>query len=139
MVTQSTAKKATRKTPLRQLLKKSPKVFASERMSPVDRAWLRMDSSANLMMILGVWIIKPGVSFDAVTKRLEERLLQYPRFGQRVEVDALGARWVQDEDFRIERQVVLEHLPKVAKHLEQQASSDQPPVDGFAVGGAKVK
>jgi WS/DGAT/MGAT family acyltransferase len=125
MVTQSTAKKATQKTPLRRAPNNRHKVFAPERMSPVDRAWLRMDSSANLMMILGVWIIKPGVSFDAVTKRLEERLLQYPRFCQRVEVDALGARWVQDEDFHIERHVVLEHLPKVAKHQERQALQDR--------------
>ncbi len=102
-------------------LKTRRKVFAPERMSPVDRAWLRMDSPANLMMILGVWIIKPGVSYQAVADRLEERLLQYPRFGQRVEVDALGARWVSDEDFRIERHVVLEQLPRSAKSHEQQA------------------
>ena len=96
-------------------------VFPPERMSPVDRAWLRMESPANLMMILGVWIIKPGVRFEAVTQRLEERLLQYPRFGQRVEEDAMGACWVPDEDFRIERHVVLEHLPMTAKGQEPQA------------------
>ena len=27
-----------------------------ERMSGVDTAWLRMDSQANLMMIVGVWV-----------------------------------------------------------------------------------
>jgi diacylglycerol O-acyltransferase len=102
-------------------LKTRRKVFAPERMSPVDRAWLRMDSPANLMMILGVWIIKPGVSYQAVADRLEERLLQYPRFGQRVDVDTLGAHWVTDEDFRIERHVVLEQLPRSAKSHEQQA------------------
>lgn len=30
-----------------------------ERMSKVDTAWLRMDSETNLMMILGVWVVKP--------------------------------------------------------------------------------
>jgi hypothetical protein len=29
----------------------------SERMSRVDTAWLRMDTDANLMMIVGVWLI----------------------------------------------------------------------------------
>ena len=106
-------------------LKSRREVFASERMSPVDRAWLRMDSPVNLMMILGVWIIKPGVSYQAVADRLEGRLLQYPRFGQRVDLDALGARWVSDEDFRIERHVVLEQLPRSAKSHEQQALQDR--------------
>jgi len=121
MVTQSMALKAARKKLLKGASKVHRQVFAPERMSPVDRAWLRMDSPANLMLILGVWIIKPGVSFEAVTQRLEERLLQYSRFGQRVEEDALGARWVRDEDFKIERHVVLEQLPRSEKSHEQQA------------------
>jgi hypothetical protein len=33
--------------------------FTVERMSKVDTAWLRMDAPSNLMMIVGVWIIKP--------------------------------------------------------------------------------
>ena len=53
-----------------------------ERMSKVDTAWLRMDSPSNLMMILGVWIIKPAVSYAATCQRIEERLLKYPRFRQ---------------------------------------------------------
>ena len=39
--------------------------FTVERMSKVDTAWLRMDSPSNLMMIVGVWIIKPQVSYRA--------------------------------------------------------------------------
>jgi diacylglycerol O-acyltransferase / wax synthase len=31
-----------------------------ERMSKVDTAWLRMDSATNLMMIVGVWILRPA-------------------------------------------------------------------------------
>jgi WS/DGAT/MGAT family acyltransferase len=121
MVTQSLVRKTARNKPAIKPAKVRRQFFEAERMSPVDRAWLRMDSPANLMMILGVWIIKPGVGFQAVTERLEERLLQHPRFGQRVEEDALGARWVPDEDFRIERHVVLEHLPSTAKSQEPQA------------------
>jgi diacylglycerol O-acyltransferase len=112
MVTRITAKKVTQQ---------SAQQPASERMSKVDTAWLRMDSPANLMMIVGVWIIKPGVSYQAVCQRIEERLLKYPRFGQRVEQDAIGATWVTDPDFRIERHVVLEKLPRAAQVGAQQA------------------
>ena len=71
-----------------------PLGLTGERMSKVDTAWLRMDSPSNLMMIVGVWILRPGVSYRAVCSRIEERLLKYPRFGQRVQQDAAGASWV---------------------------------------------
>ena len=96
-----------------------------ERMSKVDTAWLRMDSPANLMMILGVWIIKPGVSCRAVKQRIEERLLKYPRFGQRVVQDATGANWVTDEEFNIDHHVVVEHLAPAVKGGAQQALQDR--------------
>jgi len=81
----------------------------SERMSKVDTAWLRMDTEANLMMIVGVWSIRPGITLTALRERVAERLLQYPRFRQRVEEDALlGAQWVVDRDFDIARHVIAE-------------------------------
>jgi len=92
-----------------------------ERMSKVDTAWLRMDSETNLMMILGVWVVKPSISYAAVCQRIEERLLQYPRFGQRVEPDAMGANWVTVQNFDIRRHVVVEKLPAGSKRREQQA------------------
>lgn len=94
--------------------------FTVERMSKVDTAWLRMDSPSNLMMILGVWVIKPGVSYQATCDRIEERLLKYPRFSQRVQLDATGASWVTDSEFDISRHVLREKLPATArKHPEQ--------------------
>ncbi|MFT7771660.1 wax ester/triacylglycerol synthase family O-acyltransferase [Roseateles sp.] len=81
----------------------------SERMSKVDTAWLRMDTEANLMMIVGVWSIRPGISLSDLRARVAERLLQYPRFRQKVVEDALlGAQWVVDKDFDIARHVVAE-------------------------------
>ncbi len=95
--------------------------FTVERMSKVDTAWLRMDSPSNLMMIIGVWIIKPGVTYRAVCDRIEDRLLKYPRFSQRVQLDATGASWVTDNNFRIKRHVLREKLPASAKkHPEQE-------------------
>ncbi|CAM3800371.1 wax ester/triacylglycerol synthase family O-acyltransferase [Roseateles saccharophilus] len=81
----------------------------SERMSKVDTAWLRMDTEANLMMIVGVWSIRPGITLAALRERVAERLLQYPRFRQKVVEDSLaGAQWVVDRDFDIARHVVAE-------------------------------
>ena len=96
-----------------------------EPMSKVDTAWLRMDSPSNLMMILGVWIIQPGVSYQAVSQRIEERFLKYPRFGQRVEMDLTGANWVTDTAFDIAHHVVTETLPKESEGREQQALQDR--------------
>ena len=89
--------------------------FTVERMSKVDTAWLRMDSPSNLMMIVGVWIIKPKVSYKATSDRIEERLLKYPRFSQRVQMDATGASWVTDTEFKISRHVLREKLPASAR------------------------
>ena len=99
--------------------------LTGERMSKVDTAWLRMDSEQNLMMIVGVWVLQPGIHHQALCDRLEERLLKYPRFTQRVEEDAAGATWVQDTRFDIRNQVILEKLPKRAKGKEQQALQDR--------------
>jgi len=135
MVTRIIAKKVAKKTPRQSAAQGvEEKVsdagggiggLTGERMSKVDTAWLRMDSPTNLMMIVGVWIIKPGVSYQAVSQRIEERLLRYPRFGQRVQQDATGASWVPDADFHIERHVVVEKLPRTTAGREQQALQDR--------------
>lgn len=95
--------------------------YRVERMSKVDTAWLRMDSPCNLMMILGVWILKPGLQYPQVCERLADRLLKYPRFSQRVQQDATGANWVTDTRFDIHRHVRLEKLSASARKHPQQA------------------
>ena len=77
--------------------------MAREKMSSVDTAWLRMDSSRNLMMIVGVWVFGARIAYEDLARLLEERLLAFRRFRQRVESDALGYYWVDDDDFRLER------------------------------------
>jgi diacylglycerol O-acyltransferase len=95
-----------------------------ERMSKVDRAWWRMDSPTNLMMIVGFWILKPRVDYETVCQRIKERLFKYPRFRQRVVDDAAGATWVEDTDLDIHAHVVREKLPRVAKGREKAALQD---------------
>ncbi len=84
----------------------------AERMSPVDTAWLRMDGAHNLMTIVGVWLLQPALDRARLLRRLRERLLVYRRFRQKVVEDALGRRWVDDEDFDLRRHVVSEVLPR---------------------------
>ncbi|HET8744234.1 MAG TPA: wax ester/triacylglycerol synthase family O-acyltransferase, partial [Ramlibacter sp.] len=84
---------------------------AVENMSKVDTAWLRMDSASNLMMILGVWTLRPGIRWRALCERVRERLLPYDRFRQRVEENGGGARWVEHE-VDIAQHVVREKLPR---------------------------
>jgi len=88
--------------------------LSTERMSRVDTAWLRMDTPENLMMIVGVWFLKPSISLEALRQRCVERLLPYRRFRQFVREDVLGAEWVEDPDFDISRHVqraVLQREP----------------------------
>jgi diacylglycerol O-acyltransferase / wax synthase len=83
---------------------------SAERMSRVDTAWLRMDNDVNLMMIVGVWLLQPGITHDALCRRIEDKLLKYDRFRQKVVQDAIGANWVEDEAFDVRRHVVREAL-----------------------------
>ncbi|MGH6640589.1 MAG: wax ester/triacylglycerol synthase family O-acyltransferase [Polaromonas sp.] len=99
--------------------------LSGERMSKVDTAWLRMDSDANLMMIVGVWQLTPGVKHAAVCERIENSLLKYDRFRQRVMEDAAGATWVNDRNFDLANHVVLEKLPQTAQGGEQEALQDR--------------
>jgi WS/DGAT/MGAT family acyltransferase len=81
-----------------------------ERMSRVDTAWLRMDTEANLMMIVGVWLVGPQLSMADLRERVETSLLKYNRFRQKVVEDTLGAQWVEDDQFDIAAHVVPEKL-----------------------------
>jgi diacylglycerol O-acyltransferase / wax synthase len=80
----------------------------SERMSRVDTAWLRMDTDANLMMIVGVWLMAPRLTLAELQQRIEHSLLAYPRFRQKVVEDASGASWVTDTAFDIRQ-----HVPRI--------------------------
>ena len=98
--------------------------LAEERMSRVDTAWLRMDNDVNLMMIVGVWLLKPRVTLEAVRQRYADKLLKYDRFRQKVVSDTMGTMWVEDEDFDIARHVSalrLERRRGQSEHAALQA------------------
>ena len=82
----------------------------TERMSRVDTAWLRMDNDVNLMMIVGVWLLTPAITLAALRERIESKLLKYERFHQKAVADTMGAQWVEDTEFDIQRHVVSAEL-----------------------------
>ncbi|MBP8306276.1 MAG: wax ester/triacylglycerol synthase family O-acyltransferase [Burkholderiaceae bacterium] len=89
-------------------------------MSGVDTAWLRMDSQANLMMIVGVWVFDAPLRREALAERLRDRLLVYDRFRQFVHTDPTGAWWVTDESFDLDSHLVCEQLADPDSEAELQ-------------------
>ena len=93
----------------------------AERMSRLDTAWLRMDTDVNLMMIVGVWLLRPAITLAAVRERINDRLLKYNRFSQKAVVDAMGAHWHEDGAFDIARHVVPLQLHRQHGQTERAA------------------
>ncbi|MGY4827537.1 wax ester/triacylglycerol synthase family O-acyltransferase [Sphaerotilaceae bacterium SBD11-9] len=98
---------------------------AAERMSRVDTAWLRMDNDVNLMMIVGVWRIQPGIAYEALCERVQAKLLKYARFQQKVVEDAMGAQWVRDGGFDIQHHVRAERLTRRRGQAEREALQER--------------
>ncbi len=93
----------------------------SQRMSRVDTAWLRMDNDVNLMMIVGVWLLQPGITHAQLCERVEDKLLKYERFRQKVVPDAMGAMWVTDDAFDVNRHVLHQKLHRARGQSEREA------------------
>ena len=97
-------------------------------MSNVDAAWLHMESPTNLMLITGVMSFYEKLDFDELKEVIEDRLLPFERFRQKVElstVPGFGPRWVDDPHFNLRS-----HLQKVAlpdpggqKELQEMVSA----------------
>ncbi len=96
--------------------------ISGDRMSRVDTAWLRMDSASNLMMIVGVWVLKPGITYDDLTERIDNRLLKYRRFTQKVVQDPAGATWVTDTEFSMPHHVHREVLKRGKGDISDEAA-----------------
>jgi WS/DGAT/MGAT family acyltransferase len=94
---------------------------SAERMSRVDTAWLRMDNDVNLMMIVGVWLLTPGITLAALRERIQDKLLKYERFHQKAVADAMGAHWVEDENFDITHHVTVNTLHPEPGETERHA------------------
>lgn len=81
-------------------------------LSPVDTAWLRMEHPTNLMMITGIFMFDELLDFDTLRTTLDQGLLKFDRFRQRVKQPILPFSppyWEDDPDFDIDA-----HLHRIA-------------------------
>lgn len=86
-------------------------------LSGADNAWRRMGETDNLMTITGILWFDEKVSYEEVCNRLEERLLQFDRFKQKVGGRKRRVRqpyWETVEDFDIDSHIYDISLPEPA-------------------------
>lgn len=84
-----------------------------EPMSNVDAAWLRMEDRTNLMTITGVLSFAERLDFKAVKELIEDRLLGYDRFRQRIVEPRFGRpRWEEDAHFNLRSHLLRVALPE---------------------------
>ncbi len=97
-----------------------------ESLSPADRSSLNTERGPINMAVAGVMIAEagPGLTHDAVCRRIEERLHLLPRYRQRLEQAPLGVAhpvWVDDEHFDVGWHVRSATLPAPGAIAELEA------------------
>ncbi|TSE01937.1 DUF1298 domain-containing protein [Skermania sp. ID1734] len=88
----------------------------SDKLSPLDRASLNAESGPVNMTIGSLIFVEPGpgVTYDAICQRLQDRIHLVPRCRQRLDESRTGlsnAVWVDDDNFEVEWHVRLATLP----------------------------
>ena len=89
-----------------------------EPLSGVDAAWLRMDEPTNLMTITGVLVLDAPMDIGTFKTLLEERLLGFVRFRQRVRDPEGSPYWELDPHFDLDQHVHRTALPGAAGREE---------------------
>lgn len=100
-------------------------------MSGMDHSLLRMGEPRNRMVITAVLTFEDRVEYDELLELLEQRLLRFDRFRQRVETPwyALRPRWTPDPWFDLETHVSHVALPGVGEEALQRFAADVLPLD----------
>ena len=76
----------------------------AEALSNVDSAWLRMEEPTNLMTITGLIISDEKFEYRRLKSEIEDRLLPFDRFRQRVVESRFPfakPRWEEDQHFAL--------------------------------------
>ncbi len=89
-------------------------------LSPVDAAWLRMDSPTNPMVINAVAMFDEPVTVDQWKRILEERFLKFPRFRMRVRNIEASPYWEEDPHFDLDLHIHRVALPAPGSQKELQ-------------------
>lgn len=91
-----------------------------EPMNSVDTAWLHMDRGENHMMITGVLVLDRPLDLNLFKTLLENRLLRFDRFRQRVVERDDQAYWQDDPYFSLDNHLHRIGLPGPAGQAELQ-------------------
>lgn len=86
------------------------KMLQREKMSTVDTAWLRMDSSGNLMMIVSVLMFDKPLDLACFRQTMKRRFLSYSRFRSCVVQDLTGAWW-EEQKVDLDHHILQSRLP----------------------------
>ena len=98
-------------------------LFEGRPMSNVDAAWLHMEDPTNLMLITGVMSFYDKLDFAELKALIEDRLLPFPRFRQKVvssPIPGIGPRWVDDRTFNLRSHLQRTALPDPGGQAELQ-------------------
>jgi len=99
-----------------------------EPLSNVDAAWLRMEDRTNLMIITAVMSFHERADFKLIKAVVEDRLLGFERFRQRVVESKIPfgrPRWVDDRHFDLHAHLYRTALPEPGGKAELQEMVSQ--------------
>jgi WS/DGAT/MGAT family acyltransferase len=90
----------------------------AEKMSNVDRAWLRMERPSNPMVVMGLLVLARPLAYSALRQLLADRFLRFDRFRCIPRSDALAGRWMGAEHFNLDDHLFQSALPAPAGRRE---------------------
>jgi diacylglycerol O-acyltransferase len=98
----------------------------TDALSPTDRSSLAAERGPVNMAMVGVVLLErgPGLNYDALCARVEERIHLLPRYRQRLQEPALGLVnpvWADDEHFDVRWHVRQATLPAPGTEVELAA------------------
>ncbi|GAB2846251.1 wax ester/triacylglycerol synthase family O-acyltransferase [Pseudoduganella ginsengisoli] len=83
---------------------------AAAPMTRRDYAWYRMDTDNNIMVINSILLFEGQVDMERLVSTIAQRLPNYPRFTQKVELRYGRPHWVEDQQFNIEDHIELQQM-----------------------------
>ncbi|PIE40951.1 MAG: wax ester/triacylglycerol synthase family O-acyltransferase [Gammaproteobacteria bacterium] len=100
----------------------SNKGSAGEPMSVVDTAWLRMDSTENLMVINSLFLFEEHFSRERFVALIKERLLSIPRFRMRSAIRGKHYCWEEPPEFDADYHITPVQLPETENAVAEEAA-----------------
>jgi diacylglycerol O-acyltransferase / wax synthase len=92
-----------------------------EHLAGADRAWLLMERPTNLMVVVGLIVVSSGLERERYRELIARRFLAHERFRCIPVADALGARWVEAEQFNLDDHIAWTALPRPGTQRELEA------------------